>query len=102
MEIGCEKHLSELKQAFHTMIDDKYYRGQIEHSGSLWYKSGLLDMAVEESLDLFTYQFTLQQQTLMTVEKLFEAIKYKDWALAMEALNILKFGNPEGRKEEDR
>lgn len=40
----------------------KYLRGQAEHGGQLWQKSGLLDMAIDEAIDQVIYLLTLREQ----------------------------------------
>ena len=57
-----EQHLQDIKIFFCEKYDKKYRAGQKEHGGDLWKKIGIIDFAIEESLDLVGYLFTLKQQ----------------------------------------
>jgi hypothetical protein len=55
-------HCDEVLSAFTRDARAKYARGQAEHGGELWRKTGLLEHAKQEIQDLVTYAYTLQQQ----------------------------------------
>lgn len=57
-------HLSSLVEAFTSKVAVKYRNGVNEHGGNLWEMSpdDLLDNAIMETLDQFTYLYTLRQK----------------------------------------
>jgi len=57
-----QEHVDGLKKKFSDMMQDKYIAGAKEHGGNLWEKTGLLDSAIEEVIDLATYLLTLKEQ----------------------------------------
>lgn len=57
-----EEHLEDVKFEFTRLVDAKYRAGQKEHSGNLWLKKGLIDMAIDEAVDQVVYLLTLKQQ----------------------------------------
>ena len=59
-----EAHLEFLKQAFASLVDPKYRKGQKEHGGNLWQMGNekLLDCAIEEAIDQVVYLLTLKAQ----------------------------------------
>ena len=57
-----EKHIKDIIQRFGELAYSKYEKGQIEHSGNLWEKPGMLDMALEELIDGFVYIQTAKDQ----------------------------------------
>lgn len=57
-----EAHLENIKEWFVSEVDKKYRKGVAEHGGNLWMKSGIIDMALEEVLDLAVYLLTLKSQ----------------------------------------
>lgn len=57
-----EAHLAELKTSFATGLDEKYRRGQQEHGGNLWMKTGMFPMLREEVLDFWAYGKTIERQ----------------------------------------
>ena len=62
LTIEQQHHLDAILVRLTTQLSDKYQRGQEEHGGNLWLKSGLLNFAIEEVLDLVVYLFTLDDQ----------------------------------------
>lgn len=64
-----EKHLGRIKTQIIDLIDAKYRAGQEEHKGNLWEKSGLLDEAINEVIDLAVYLLTLKEQIVKVGEK---------------------------------
>ena len=56
------KHLGDLQRTFIELSTDKYVKGQNEHGGELWSKTGLIDMAIDEAIDQVVYLLTLKQQ----------------------------------------
>lgn len=57
-----EAHLQRILDRFTADARTKYEAGQQEHGGRLWEKSGMLDHAIEEAIDLVVYLFTLREQ----------------------------------------
>lgn len=57
-----ELHLSNIVVGFAREVDAKYRKGQKEHGGNLWMKSGMLQFLREETLDFIVYSATLEQQ----------------------------------------
>jgi len=59
-----EQHLNSLVEAFTEALIAKYEAGAREHGGNLWDMSNdrLLDEAIAENLDQFTYLATLRQK----------------------------------------
>lgn len=59
-----EQHLAALKLKFTQQLDLKYRKGQAEHGGLLsdntpmW----LLEQAIDETIDQYTYLMTLKEQ----------------------------------------
>lgn len=73
-----EQHLQSIKDWFTTEVDKKYRAGQKEHGGDLWLKSGIIDMAIEEVLDMAVYLTTLKSQIAQIQTKFDEAYDLKD------------------------
>lgn len=57
-----DEHIEDISGAFEDWMEHKYRAGQKEHGGKLWQKTGLLDMAIDEAIDLFIYLYTLKKQ----------------------------------------
>jgi hypothetical protein len=57
-----QAHLKSMQDAFLALSTTKYVNGQIEHGGKMWEKSGMLENAKEEVIDLWHYLCTLEQQ----------------------------------------
>ena len=57
-----EHHLQSIKDRFELAIDAKYRAGQKEHGGNLWTKTQIIDMAIEETIDLMAYLYSLKDQ----------------------------------------
>ena len=55
-----EKHLKTLKADFVKTLDKKYRQGASEHGGNIWDNDHLLDEAIAETVDLYSYLRTLQ------------------------------------------
>ena len=96
-----EDHQEAIMRRFEKEFAVKYFKGQEQHSGRLWRKS-VFPMLKEEVIDLVSYVYTLGDQLPEVKSLLTDAMEDGDWALVGEAFNILEFGNPEGRKEEDK
>lgn len=62
MTTDQEHHLQSIKDQFAMRMDEKYRKGQAEHGGNMWEKSGMIDNAIEEVLDMAAYLFTLKAQ----------------------------------------
>lgn len=63
MTPGQEAHLQSIKDEFSKRVDEKYRAGQQEHGGNLYDQTNLelLDQAIKEALDQFTYLITLRK-----------------------------------------
>lgn len=59
-----ESHIKQVLSSVSDALLDKYARGAEEHDGNLWDKTalGLLDEAINESLDMVVYLFTLRDK----------------------------------------
>jgi hypothetical protein len=59
-----EDHLDAVKAEFVTRVDEKYKKGVNEHGGNLWEYTieELIDMALDEAIDQFTYLITIKQK----------------------------------------
>jgi hypothetical protein len=64
-----EDHLNRIKTQVINLIDTKYRAGQKEHGGNLWLKTGLLDEAINEVIDLAVYLLTMKEQIAETLAK---------------------------------
>jgi hypothetical protein len=64
MTPGQEQHLARIKAAFDSAVDAKYRAGQLEHGGDLWDQTALqlVDNAIEEALDQYTFLVTLRDK----------------------------------------
>ena len=62
MDAEHEAHLLRIKKQFLIKVDAKYRKGNDEHGGYLPEKSGLIDMALDEIIDLYVYMVTLKEQ----------------------------------------
>jgi lipopolysaccharide biosynthesis regulator YciM len=56
------KHLKDIIGSISRRVDEKYRKGQKEHGGDLWLKSGMMDNAMDEVSDLVTYLYTMREQ----------------------------------------
>ena len=59
-----EKHLKKIKRLFAGMVEIKYHKGAVEHGGDLqdMSPSDLLNNAILECIDQFTYLITLREK----------------------------------------
>lgn len=57
-----EAHLQRMQEKFIALSRSKYEAGQIEHGGKMWEKSGMIEHAKEEIIDLWHYITTLEEQ----------------------------------------
>lgn len=64
------EHLQAILRDFIDKTSDKYVSGATEHGGNLWDKSGIIEMAMEEAIDLYVYLYTLKQQLIESEVKL--------------------------------
>ncbi len=62
MTAAHEAHLTGILSRVSTALDKKYRDGQREHKGKIWEKPGMLEHAIEESLDLLVYLHTAKDQ----------------------------------------
>jgi len=56
------QHLDEIKRAFVEQVEQKYLAGVRQHGGKLWEKPGLIEKAMEECVDQYTFLYTLKMQ----------------------------------------
>lgn len=56
------KHMERIENLFSEQMKKKYEIGAIQHGGMLWNKAGIIDMAIEESIDMVVYLLTLKDQ----------------------------------------
>lgn len=61
-----EQHLWDIIDAFANAVEPKYKAGAGEHGGNLWDQTNLelIDNALLEAVDQFTYLYTLRQKLL--------------------------------------
>lgn len=57
-----EHHLQAILATLEERVSEKYHKGCAEHGGHLWEKSGLIDEALNEVVDLAVYLITLKEQ----------------------------------------
>lgn len=62
MDDAHEEHLLRIIKGFNARVVPKYRKGQEEHGGQLWAKSNLLNEALDEVVDLYTYLATIKEQ----------------------------------------
>jgi hypothetical protein len=62
MDTEHTAHVTRILTRFNKELTKKYEQGQQEHGGNLWLKSGMLDLAIEEVIDLVVYLYTLREQ----------------------------------------
>ena len=55
-------HIQSITRWLGTVLTGKYHRGQKEHGGQLWTKSGALKNLEEEVIDLAVYYKTARDQ----------------------------------------
>ena len=75
MDIKEKKQLAKILKEFSVLATQKYKRGIKQHGGKLWLKQGLVDEAMNETIDLWAYLYTLKQQIR---NKNFGKLKDKD------------------------
>lgn len=70
MNPGQEAHLYHIKQTFFRLVDAKYRKGQAEHGGNLYDVPTLkmVEMAIEEAIDQFSYLLTIRDNLLKADE----------------------------------
>lgn len=74
MSTSDEHHLQSILASFEKEASDKYHKGMAEHGGHLWLKTGLIDQAIEETIDLVMYLYTLREQ-IKQVQAKFDEFK---------------------------
>lgn len=62
MDKDHKEHLKTILDYFEKAVTVKYEKGVKEHGGHLWLKSGLIDEAINEAVDMIVYLVTLKQQ----------------------------------------
>lgn len=57
-------HLEQITLAFKLLTEPKYTKGAQEHGNNIWDMTPiqLIDCAIEEAIDQFTYLYTLRQK----------------------------------------
>jgi len=69
-----EHHLQAILSSFEKEVVLKYRTGVKEHGGHLWEKSGMIDEAMNEVIDLYVYLHTLREQ-VKALQAKFDAYK---------------------------
>jgi hypothetical protein len=67
-----EEHLDNLLAAFYSEFSAKYNHGVESHGGGLWKKKNLVNEALKENYDQFSYLATLSAQIDNLIEVLRE------------------------------
>lgn len=62
MNAEQKHHLERMQKQVVALLTDKYTKGTIEHKSNLWDSDVLIDEAIDEVIDLFTYLATLKEQ----------------------------------------
>lgn len=62
MDAEHAAHLQRILDRFNKDTAAKYEAGQQEHGGNIWEKPGMLEHAIEETIDLVVYLYTLLEQ----------------------------------------
>lgn len=62
MDQAKEEHLKFCMDTVSVLQREKYVNGQEEHGGNMWAKTGMLNAALEEVVDLANYIPTIQLQ----------------------------------------
>lgn len=75
MNAEHEHHLGQVVDYITEVVGKKYRKGQKEHGGKLWEKSGLIEEAINEVADLAVYLITLRTQIKQLQKKFDEFIK---------------------------
>jgi len=101
-----QQHRDEVLERFRSRASAKYDAGQAEHGGRLWRKP-VLHMLRDEISDLPFYYDVLEEQQQVVLDHLFSARltiprDTPGWEHIKAAMNVLEFGNAEGRSEEER
>jgi hypothetical protein len=88
-----EAHLAQVINMLIRDINIKYADGQLRHGGNLYDKPNL-PMLLEEVQDMAVYAYTLRSQIEKAITRSLEGD-------SMEAYNILRYGNEDGRELKD-
>lgn len=66
MDDRSEKLLTEMLSSLHSAVDEKFRKGKQEHGGFIGDipTLKLIDAALDEAIDQYTYLYTLKQQLL--------------------------------------
>jgi len=67
MDAAKQRHLDQNVARISKLQIDKYKKGQIEHGGQMWKKTGMLHAAMEEVADLANYLPTIELQLARAV-----------------------------------
>ncbi len=67
MDASKKAHLKQNVHRVSNLQIEKYVKGQKEHGGKMWLKTGLLHAALEEVADLANYLPTVEQQVLRAI-----------------------------------
>lgn len=92
-----EQHLSRILDWTNNTIPSKYRAGQKEHGGCLSNKSVFKEFE-GEIVDLIVYYSTHREQWERLRMMLEMAVDTKDIELVHRAINLMDYGNEEGRK----
>lgn len=91
------RQAEEIAEAAARRISSKFVAGQAEHGGNLFRKP-VVEEAIHEAVDLFTYLFVLERQQQQALSLLDDWLSFHDCPPReiAEARNILATGNAEG------
>ena len=65
-----KEHLKQCVRRVSRLQIDKYVKGQKEHGGKMWLKTGMLQAALEEVADLANYLPTVELQIVKAIKAL--------------------------------
>jgi hypothetical protein len=63
-----KEHLKQCVRRVSKLQIDKYVKGQNEHGGKMWLKTGMLHASLEEVADLANYLPTIELQVLKAIK----------------------------------
>jgi hypothetical protein len=87
-------HLKQCVRRVSKLQIDKYIKGQKEHGGKMWLKTGMLHAALEEVADLANYLPTIELQIEKAI-KLLKAGHVKTALVILEGIISQKIEMPE-------
>ena len=70
MDAQKKAHLKHCVRRVSKLQIDKYVKGQKEHGGRMWMKTGLLNAALEETADQANYLPTVELQIAQAIKRI--------------------------------